>query len=139
MGGELKQYQVLTSPARLAHHDVTLDELTRAVKKSNIVTGGGFLLSKTQESLITIVGRATSLDDVAEHGGSHGDPCRSRSGRWPTSVTAGRCAAETASVNAEPAGRRFRSRSSPVPIRSYLDRRIEKTLNDMQPRFPPTW
>jgi len=33
MGGELKQYQVLTSPERLAEHDVTIDELTLAVQK----------------------------------------------------------------------------------------------------------
>jgi CzcA family heavy metal efflux pump len=66
MGGELKQYQVLTSPERLSQHDVTLDELTRAVEKSNIVTGGGFLLSKNQEALIRIVGRANSLEDIRE-------------------------------------------------------------------------
>lgn len=64
MGGELKQYQVLTSPTRLAEYDVTLDELTRAVEKSNTVTGGGFLLGREQESLIRIVGRAVSLEDL---------------------------------------------------------------------------
>ncbi|MFO7905869.1 MAG: efflux RND transporter permease subunit [Planctomycetota bacterium] len=74
MGGEMKQYQVLTSPERLAQHDVTLDELTEAVEKSNIVTGGGFLLSKTHESLIRIIGRATTLDEVAETVVRAGDP-----------------------------------------------------------------
>jgi len=74
MGGELKQYQVLTSPERLAAHDVTLDELTRAVEKSNIVTGGGFLLAKNQESLIRIVGRATCLDDIRATVVRPGDP-----------------------------------------------------------------
>jgi Cu/Ag efflux pump CusA len=38
IGGELKQYQVLTSPQRLSRHDVTLDQLLAAVEKSNIVT-----------------------------------------------------------------------------------------------------
>jgi CzcA family heavy metal efflux pump len=74
MGGELKQYQVLTSPEQLARHDVTLDELTSAVEKSNIVTGGGFLLSKTHESLIRIIGRATTLDEVADTVVRAGDP-----------------------------------------------------------------
>jgi CzcA family heavy metal efflux pump len=74
MGGELKQYQVLTSPSRLAQHDVTLNELTAAVKKSNIVTGGGFLLTKTKESLIRIVGRAATLDEVADTVVRAGDP-----------------------------------------------------------------
>jgi len=66
MGGQLKQYQVLTSPERLSRHDVTLDELTAAVEKSNIVTGGGFLLSKNEEALIRIVGRASTLDDIRD-------------------------------------------------------------------------
>jgi CzcA family heavy metal efflux pump len=64
MGGELKQYQVLTSPEQLARYDVTLDELTDAVEKSNAVSGGGFLLDQEQERLIRIVGRATSLEDI---------------------------------------------------------------------------
>ena len=66
LGGELKQYQVLTSPARLSHYNVTLKELTEAVTKSNTVSGGGFLLSKNQESLIRIVGRAVTLADIED-------------------------------------------------------------------------
>jgi CzcA family heavy metal efflux pump len=66
MGGELKQYQVLTSPTRLAEYGVTLDELTRAVEQANAVSAGGFLLSRERESLIRIVGRATSLQDLAK-------------------------------------------------------------------------
>ena len=74
MGGEMKQYQVLTSPERLSRHDVTLNQLIAAVEKSNIVTGGGFLLSKSHESLIRIVGRATTLDEVADTVVRAGDP-----------------------------------------------------------------
>lgn len=66
MGGEPKQYQVLTSPERLARHDVAVDELTRAVERSNAATGGGFLLEGDRESLIRIIGRATSLDDLGD-------------------------------------------------------------------------
>lgn len=74
MGGVMKQYQVLTSPEKLARHDVTLDELTRAVEKSNVVTGGGFLLSKNEEALIRIVGRAHTLDDIRDTVVRPGDP-----------------------------------------------------------------
>ena len=66
MGGEQKQYQVLTSPEQLARYDVTLDELTTAVEKSNAVSGGGFLQSKEQEKLIRVIGRAMSLDDIRQ-------------------------------------------------------------------------
>ncbi len=65
MGGEVRQYQVLTSPERMARHDITLDELNHAVEQSNRATGGGFLLDQDRESVIRIVGRAESLEDIA--------------------------------------------------------------------------
>jgi CzcA family heavy metal efflux pump len=74
MGGQPKQYQVLTSPERLARHEVTIDELTRAVERSNLATGGGFLLEGERESLIRIVGRASSPDDIADVVIRTGDP-----------------------------------------------------------------
>lgn len=64
MGGELKQYQVLTSPELLAQYDVTLPELTEAVGKSNVVTGGGFLMRPYEESLVRITGRSLRLEDI---------------------------------------------------------------------------
>ncbi|MEX2140905.1 MAG: efflux RND transporter permease subunit [Pirellulales bacterium] len=64
MGGELRQYQVLTSPSRLTQYDVTLPELTEAVRKSNVATGGGFILDQYNESLIRITGRSIRLADI---------------------------------------------------------------------------
>jgi CzcA family heavy metal efflux pump len=66
MGGEVRQYQVLTDPARLALHDVTLEDLTQAVQKANTATGGGFLNQKDREELIRITGRTLSLDELAD-------------------------------------------------------------------------
>jgi CzcA family heavy metal efflux pump len=66
MGGELQQYQVLTSPERLAQHDLTLAELTDAVRRSNVVAGGGFLMRPYTESLIRITGRGIRLEDIEE-------------------------------------------------------------------------
>ena len=74
MGGTPKQFQVLTSPERLAQYNVTLDELTQAVKKSNAVTGGGFLVTGDSESLIRIVGRAITLEDLENTVVREGEP-----------------------------------------------------------------
>ena len=70
----LKQFQVLTSPERLAQYGVTLEELTQAVEKSNAVTGGGFLTSGGEESLIRIVGRAITLEDLENTVVKQGEP-----------------------------------------------------------------
>jgi CzcA family heavy metal efflux pump len=65
MGGILKQYQVITSPARLAAQDVTLEELTTAVEKSNVLVGGGIMERSPQESVIRISGQSLTLEELA--------------------------------------------------------------------------
>jgi CzcA family heavy metal efflux pump len=64
MGGEYKQYQVLTTPERLAARGVTLQELSDAISKSNVLTGGGVMVRSAQESILRIDGRAIELGDI---------------------------------------------------------------------------
>jgi CzcA family heavy metal efflux pump len=64
MGGILKQYQVVTSPARLAAQNVTLDQLTEAAKKANVLAGGGVMVRSPKESLIRISGQSLKLKDI---------------------------------------------------------------------------
>ena len=66
MGGYLKQYQVLTSPARLAAQKVTLQQLTDAAEKAYVLAGGGVMERGTKESLIRISGQALTLEQVEE-------------------------------------------------------------------------
>ncbi len=135
MGGELKQYQVLTSPARLAHYNVTLDELTRAVGKSNVVSGGGFLLSKKEESLIRIVGRATSLDDMANTVVRKEQPLPVTVRQVADVRFGGPVRRGNGSVNAEPAVM-LSIQKQPRADTLDLDRRIERTLNEIQATLP---
>jgi CzcA family heavy metal efflux pump len=65
MGGVLKQYQIITSPARLAAQNVTLQELVAAAEKANVISGGGILERPNKESLIRISGQSLTLDEVA--------------------------------------------------------------------------
>ncbi len=65
MGGILKQYQVLTSPARLAARGVTLAELTEATAKANVLAGGGVMNRGEKESLLRIQGQSLTLEEVA--------------------------------------------------------------------------
>lgn len=66
MGGVYKQYQVLTTPERLAAKGITLQELSDAVERSNALTGGGVMVRSTQESILRIDGRAIELKDIEE-------------------------------------------------------------------------
>ncbi len=64
MGGTLKQYQIITSPARLAAQNITLDELTAAAQKANVLAGGGIMVRPPRESLIRISGQSLTLEEI---------------------------------------------------------------------------
>lgn len=66
MGGVLKQYQIITSPERLAAQNVTLQQLSDAAEKANIISGGGIMKRSTKESLIRISGQSLALEDIEQ-------------------------------------------------------------------------
>lgn len=66
MGGVLKQYQVVTSPERLAAQNVTLEQLVEAAEKANVIAGGGIMRRDVKESLIRISGQSISLADIEQ-------------------------------------------------------------------------
>jgi CzcA family heavy metal efflux pump len=56
-GGDRKQYQVLLDPTALLEYDVTVQEVERALKESNINASGGFAIQGESERPIRILGR----------------------------------------------------------------------------------
>src|SRR5581483_8824679 len=66
MGGYLKQYQVVTSPERLAAQNVTLQQLTDAAGKAYVLAGGGVMERGTKESLIRISAQSLAPEQIAE-------------------------------------------------------------------------
>jgi CzcA family heavy metal efflux pump len=66
MGGVLKQYQVVTSPGRLAAQGVTLQQLTEAAAKANVVAGGGVQVRPTKEYLIRISGQGLTPQEIGQ-------------------------------------------------------------------------
>jgi Cu/Ag efflux pump CusA len=66
MGGTLKQYQVLTSPSRLAARNVTLEQLTDATARANVLAGGGVMNRGDKESLLRIQGQSLTLEEIAD-------------------------------------------------------------------------
>ena len=65
MGGILKQYQILTSPERLAAQKVSLQQLSEAAEKANVITGGGLMVRGPRESLIRISGQSLTPEQIA--------------------------------------------------------------------------
>ncbi len=135
MGGVMKQYQVLTSPEKLSRHDVTLDELTRAVEKSNIVTGGGFLLSKNEEALIRIIGRANTLDDIRDTLVRPGDPVPITIREVAEVLYAGPVRRGDGSIGGKPAVM-LSIQKQPGADTLTLTEDIEKVLGDIQAGLP---
>ena len=64
MGGLLKQYQIITSPERLAAQNVTLQQLVEAAEKANVITGGGIMERSARETLIRVSGQSLTLADI---------------------------------------------------------------------------
>lgn len=56
-GGDRKQYQILIDPTALLEYDVTLQQVERALRESNINTSGGFATTGETERPIRILGR----------------------------------------------------------------------------------
>ena len=56
-GGDRKQYQILVNPTALIEYGVTLQDVERVVKESNINTSGGFAITGESERPIRILGR----------------------------------------------------------------------------------
>ncbi|HEY0659245.1 MAG TPA: efflux RND transporter permease subunit, partial [Pyrinomonadaceae bacterium] len=64
IGGGVKQYQILLSPDKLRQFNVTIEQITDALEKSNTNSTGGFVESRSQEYLVRNLGRFYSIDEL---------------------------------------------------------------------------
>jgi Cu/Ag efflux pump CusA len=136
IGGGTKQVQVLTNPVRLQQYGVTLNQLTEAVRGSSLNTTGGFLQTAERESVIRIMGRARSLEDIRS------TVVTARSG---VPVTVGQVAdvkfgpalrRGDASVNGEPAVI-LSVQKQPNASTLALTRAIDRALDEVEASLPP--
>src|SRR5688500_12259361 len=64
-GGEQKQYEVVLDPARLAAHEVTLEQVETALRAANQNATAGFQVAEGQEYLVRGVGRLGDVGAIA--------------------------------------------------------------------------
>ncbi|OYP38209.1 efflux RND transporter permease subunit [Rhodopirellula sp. MGV] len=60
LGGDRKQYQILLDPTALLEYDVTVQDVQRSLRESNINTSGGFAITGETERPIRVLGRLGS-------------------------------------------------------------------------------
>jgi CzcA family heavy metal efflux pump len=62
IGGEYKQYQVLASPQRMKHFNVSLEELIKACQETSVNASGGFTSEYHNEYVVRGIGRTNDLE-----------------------------------------------------------------------------
>ncbi|HEV7572075.1 MAG TPA: efflux RND transporter permease subunit [Thermoanaerobaculia bacterium] len=65
LGGQLREYHVLVDRARLEARGVSLQQVSEAMKNSNVITSPGLINENHQLELALVSGQATSIDDLA--------------------------------------------------------------------------
>ena len=63
-GGQVREYHVLIDPARLNSHGVSIQQVTDAVRNSNVVASPGLLEENHQLELTLVSGQATAPDQL---------------------------------------------------------------------------
>ncbi len=64
IGGEFKQYQILASPQKMKHYNISLNELLKASKESNLNASGGFMNEFGNEYIIRGIGRTNKVEEI---------------------------------------------------------------------------
>jgi len=64
VGGEYKQYQILASPEKMKHYNISLSELLKACKESNLNSSGGFMNDFGNEYTIRAIGRSSNIEEI---------------------------------------------------------------------------
>jgi cobalt-zinc-cadmium resistance protein CzcA len=64
MGGDLKQFQIVVEPAKLAAFNLTIRELTETLQRSNSVVSGGYLDRGAESFTLRAVGTFAGLEDI---------------------------------------------------------------------------
>lgn len=63
-GGETTEFQIALDPAKLAQFNLSLQQVTTAIKANNANAGGGLLVRGEQSAVIRGIGLVRSLDDL---------------------------------------------------------------------------
>jgi cobalt-zinc-cadmium resistance protein CzcA len=63
-GGYVRQFQVMVSPERLRHYNLSVQQVVQSISSNNANAGGGILPQVTEQYLIRGVGLIQNVDDI---------------------------------------------------------------------------
>lgn len=66
IGGEYKQYQILASPQKMKHYNVSLNELLKASEDANKNAAGGFMSEYSNEYIVRGIGRTNDINELGK-------------------------------------------------------------------------
>lgn len=64
IGGDYKQYQILASPQKMDHYNVSLEELIKAGSEANGNSSGGFINEYRNEYIVKGIGRTNNVEEL---------------------------------------------------------------------------
>ena len=136
IGGELPEYQVIVEPERLLAHDLTLDEIARALDEAHSTLSAGYLLDVDHlEIPVRQGGRVRGVEDIErtlvrlEDGAplTLGDVAQVRLGATPARGT-GADAGRPAVI--------MTVQKSPATNTLEITRAIDRLLDSLEPTWP---
>ncbi len=65
-GGEVRQIQVALDPRQLEYHNLSLDEVVRAVQDNNANGGGAFIRQGSQQQVVQVAGMLKQPEELAD-------------------------------------------------------------------------
>lgn len=135
IGGGVKQFQVLVSPKKLAAMGLTLEDVERAVARSNQNATGGFLETGSRELLVRNLGRVRTPKEIAESVVTIREGVPIRVGQVAEVRLGPMIKRGDASVNAHPAVI-LSVQKQPGANTVTLTREIEKALEELRSALP---
>ncbi|MEO5337018.1 MAG: efflux RND transporter permease subunit [Magnetospirillum sp. WYHS-4] len=136
IGGEVRQYQVLVSPARLSALGLSYADLEKGLAGFARNSTGGFLEQRSSEFLIRNIGQTTRIEDlrdtvIAWHGEASVTVGQVAEVRLGAAVKRG-----DAAVNGNPAVI-LAVQKQPGADTIALTRAVEAALEELKPALPP--
>ena len=135
IGGGVKQYQVLVTPAKLQQFGVTIEDVTNALEKANANTTGGFVNAQSQEYLVRNLGRFYSIEELKNTIVAYRNNAAIRVGEVADVRFGARIKRGDAGANAQPAVI-MSIQKQPGASTLELTRKIDDALKELQTNLP---